>query len=372
MFFRAHRFSNKNMPMKSKNTIHPSDDLRKAIRNLTERIRKEDEAYDMETDRSFRLVMERVKAAKRHSKQRRLYVWAASAAAVIGILFAVNRWMGSGDTAPELNIALLNDTVAVQNDQVTLIAGNQALNLKDNASLQYDASGSSNAGQYALNQQTLPAQPSETHTLVVPRGKRANVVFSDGTRICINSGSRVVYPDVFDNDKREILVSGEVYLDVAQNPDRPFIVKTKGFDIRVLGTAFNVSAYDQEAAASVVLVRGSVQVSTGMNRKARLEPNQLVNIEGNELSVRQVDVAEYISWKDNLLLANEKPLPELFRKLELYYDCRIRYVPEVAALSLNGKLDLLPTVEAVLDNLCVSFPICYRTNESHEIEVNLK
>lgn len=358
--------------MKNNYTADTSEELRKATRNLTERIRKEDEANEMETDRSFRLVMERVKAAEKHSMHRRLYLWIASAAAVIGILFVVNRWQENRETVPELNIALLNDTVSIRNDQVTLIAGNQALSLKNNADLQYDAEGGSNAGLYALNRQSLPVRKNEMHKIVVPRGKRANVVFSDGTRICINSGSQVIYPDVFDKDKREILIAGEVYLDVAKNPDRPFIVKTKEFGIRVLGTAFNVSAYDKETAASVVLVRGSVQVTTGSDRKVRLKPNQLINIEGNELSVRQVNVAEYISWKDNLLLANEKPLAELFRKLELYYDCKIRYAPELTALSLNGKLDLLPTIEEVMDNLCVSFPIRYRTNESDEIDVSLK
>lgn len=358
--------------MENMDTPYTSEELRKATRNLTERIRKEDEINDMEIDRSFQLVMEQVKSAKSRSKLRRLYLWTASAAAMIAIVFILNRWQENREPEPELNIALLNDTVAVHSDQVTLIAGNQAFNLKNNASLKYDTEGGSNAGQYVLNKQAAPIPKNEMHKIVVPRGKRANVVFSDGTRICINSGSQVIYPDVFDNDKREILVSGEVYLDVTQNPDCPFIVKTKGFDIRVLGTAFNVSAYDQEAVASVVLVHGSVQVTTGNNHKARLAPNQLINIEGNELFVQPVDVAEYISWKDNMLLANEKSLVELFRKLELYYDCKIRYAPELSALSLNGKLDLLPTIEEVMDNLCLSFPIRYHTNESNEIEVSLK
>ncbi|MCC8171666.1 MAG: FecR family protein [Parabacteroides sp.] len=235
--------------MKNKHTADTAEELRKATRNLIERIRQEDEANEMKTDWSFEPVMEKVQAARSHAKRRRLYFRIASAAAVLALAFAVNLWYENRHTAPELSIALLNDTVAVRNDEVTLIAGNQALNLKNNAA------GGSNAEQYALNKRTMPAPESEMHKIVVPRGKRANVVFSDGTRININSGSQVIYPDVFDKDKREILVSGEVYLDVAENPERPFIVKTKGFDIRVLGTAFNVCAYDRETTASVVLVR---------------------------------------------------------------------------------------------------------------------
>lgn len=76
----------------------------------------------------------------------------------------------------------------------------------------------------------------------------------------INSGSHVIYPSDFDKDKREILVEGEVYLEVAKDPKRPFFVKTKDFDVKVLGTTFNVSAYKDDAIASVVLVEGKVEV----------------------------------------------------------------------------------------------------------------
>lgn len=155
------------------------------------------------------------------------------------------------------------------------------------------------------------------------------------------------------------MVEGEVYLDVAKRKDCPFVVKTREFDIRVLGTSFNVCAYREDEAASVVLVRGSVEVTTENKSKVRLAPNQLVDIKGNKTQVRKVDVSEYISWKDNLLLLHQRPVGDVLKKLERYYGCKIRYDAEITTLSLSGKLDLQTDITNVMDNLCLSLSLHY-------------
>lgn len=302
-----------------KSSNNPQE-LRKAARKLVERIRKADEVNSLEIDESFRVVMDRVKDAQSRSKSRRLYGWVASVAAAVGIFLVVNWWWGFSDPHSEKT-------------------------------------------------STLKAEMRE---IVVPEGKRLDAILSDGTKIYVNSGSKVIYPDVFDEEKREIHIEGEVYLDVAKNPDCPFIVKTRDFDISVLGTAFNVCAYSNETSASVVLVHGSVLVTTENKHKIQLEPNQLINIKGGETSICEVDVAEYISWKDNMLLANRKSLADIFRKLELYYGCKIQYDPKIVSMSLTGKLDLLPEIKDVIENLCLSFPLRYEVNDSNEIYVSLK
>ena len=131
------------------------------------------------------------------------------------------------DEGTELDIALLNDTTSICGDEVILITDNQAMNLKNDASLKYDTLGSSNIQQYALNTKISQASSvkNEMHQIMVPNGKRADITFSDGTRIYINSGSKVIYPDIFEERKREILVEGEVYLDESKRKDCPFVVK---------------------------------------------------------------------------------------------------------------------------------------------------
>lgn len=360
--------------MKENKSPYRSDELLKATQKLKQRIRETAEVDDREIEQSFRNVMGRVERAQPRSKRYLLYGWIASAVAVIGIVLATTWWGEKEETYSGLDFALLNDTTIVSTGEVTLIAGKQTMNLKNEAFLKYDVGGSSNIRQYVLNKQATQALhlENEIHTIVVPVGKRADIVFSDGTKMYVNSGSKVVYPDVFAEDKREILVEGEVYLDVAKNQDRPFVVKTKGFDIRVLGTSFNVCAYDGETSASVVLVRGSVVITTKDKQEVQLEPNQLIDIEGNETAIHPVDVSEYISWKDYMLQVNGKSLTDIFKKLELYYGCKIQYDPEIASMSLTGKLDLLPTIENVMENLCFSFSLHYTIHSSKEIYVSLK
>lgn len=92
----------------------------------------------------------------------------------------------------------------------------------------------------------------------------------------VNAASHVIYPSVFNDDKREIAVEGEVFLEVAHNPKVPFIVKTKGLDVKVLGTVFNVTAYEADDI-SVVLVNGRVEVNSSAKEKMILNPSQMVN-----------------------------------------------------------------------------------------------
>lgn len=354
--------------------IYYSDEFRKTVQNLTEKIREADEMEAVDIEGSFRKVMDRVEKSKRIPRRHRIYGWSISAAAAIGLILAIGWWNTRTEETTGLDIALLNDTIAICSDEVTLIADNQAMNLKNDASLKYDTLGSSNIQQYALNAKAARTSSlkSEMQQILVPDGKRADITFSDGTRIYINSGSKVIYPGTFEEHRREILVEGEVYLDVAKKKDCPFIVKTREFDIRVLGTSFNVCAYNDDEASSVVLVHGSVEVTTENKNKVRLAPNQLMDIKGNKTQVREVDVSEYISWKDNLLLLQQKPVGDVLKKLERYYGCKIRYDAEIAVMALSGKLDLQADITDVMDNLCLSLSLHYTVINKSEIYVSLK
>lgn len=361
--------------MKSRKAIYNSDEFRKTVQRLAEKIREADELESVDVEKSFQNVMKRVERGKRVSHRRPIYRWSLSIAAAIGLILVMIRWSTHTDEGTGLDMALLlNDTTSICGDEVILITNNQAVNLKNEASLKYDTLGSSNIQQYALNTKISRASSvkNEMHQIMVPNGKRVDITFSDGTRIYINSGSRVVYPDIFEERKREILVEGEVYLDVAKRKDCPFVVKTREFDIRVLGTSFNVCAYREDETSSVVLVCGSVEVTTENKDKVRLSPNQLVDIKGNKTQVRKVDVSEYISWKDNLLLLHQRPVGDVLKKLERYYGCKIRYDAEITTLSLSGKLDLQTDIADVMNNLCLSLSLHYTINDKNEIYVSLK
>ena len=194
--------------------------------------------------------------------------------------------------------------------------------------------------------------------LTVPEGEDVDMTLSDGTRLYVNSGSEVEIPSVFDPEKRKIRMTGEVYLEVAKDAERPFFVETEDFDVRVYGTSFNVSAYPEDGVSSVVLVEGSVAVSAG-DMTRFIEPGQKMEISGGRMDVSDVDVMEYVRWKDRIIITGGQTLDQIMQKLARYYGADISVSDEVAGMMMNGKLDLQEDLSSVLDNLCILLPLEY-------------
>lgn len=193
--------------------------------------------------------------------------------------------------------------------------------------------------------------------LIIPHGKHSKLTLSDGTMVYVNSGSRVIFPEVFTSKEREIFVDGEVYLDVKHDAKSPFIVRTNKMKVEVLGTSFNVSAYEDEQEQSVVLVSGSVVVCTYDNRETCLLPNQKMTYTNDSHLVTVVDVNQYTSWKEGYLICNEEAFPFLMRKLSRYYGRAIECDSSLSTYLANGKLDLKNNFENVMNGLKEIFPI---------------
>lgn len=206
--------------------------------------------------------------------------------------------------------------------------------------------------------------------IVVPKGQRASVVLSDGTRVNVNAGTRLIYPARFATDRREIVVEGEVFLDVTPDPSRPFIVKANGFDVKVLGTRFNVCAYKDDAMASVVLVEGKVEVRTNGNEKVILAPNQLIEINEEGSNIKDVNVFEYICWKDDLMVLDNHKVGEIFNKLARYYGRTILFDKEIGEIPISGKLDLRGKLEDVIHIVCQSFYLKQETDQNNRIIIS--
>lgn len=194
--------------------------------------------------------------------------------------------------------------------------------------------------------------------LTVPEGEHVDMTLPDGTRLYVNSGSEVEIPSVFDAEKREIRMTGEVYLEVAKDAGRPFFVETEEFDVRVYGTSFNVSAYPEDGVSSVVLVEGSVAVSSGGMTRF-IEPGQKVEIAGGRMAVSEVDVMEYVSWKDRIIITDGQTLDSIMQKLARYYGVEITVSESAGGMMMSGKLDLQEDLSSVLDNLCILLPLEY-------------
>ena len=175
-----------------------------------------------------------------------------------------------------------------------LIDGSKRI-VNDPDGLSYQVEDTSICGEIAYNE------------ITVPRGGEYKVTLDDGTRIWVNSESYIRFPVVFHGDERRIWVSGEVFLEVTKDAERPFIVNTEKLDIKVLGTQFNVRAYPDEKCIQTTLVEGCVQVDNLRGKVAVLLPSeQLVYdaLDGNH-EVREVDTELYTSWVDGKFYFNK-------------------------------------------------------------------
>ena len=298
-----------------------------------------------------------------------------SVAASIAVLLSVGLyfWMDMKKDA-SMSLALLeNNTSSLSGEEIVLIESDDKMQLKDESSIKYDVDGKSNVEQHVVKKEIAEEKKEkkeEINQIIVPKGRRADITFSDGTKMYVNAGTRVFYPAVFKTDKREILVEGEVYLDVAKDPSRPFIVKTNSFDVKVLGTQFNVCAYKEDVSASVVLVNGQVEVNAGKNNKSILSPNQMMKINDKSVDIKEVDVFEYICWKDNMMMLNDRKVGETLDRLSRYYGRNIWYNEEIGNIPISGKLDLRENMEDVINIICQLMFLQYKTDANNNIIIS--
>lgn len=259
------------------------------------------------------------------------------------------------------------DSQSIQD--VTLITSKEQLNLDEDAFIKYTKEGKVAVNSQVIKdivekQETLEGEV-EYNQLLVPAGKRARIELSDGTRLVVNSQSKVIYPRRFKGNIRKIYAQGEVFLEVAHDRKHPFVVESDDFNLRVLGTKFNISNYRGETT-NIVLVEGSVEVSDKNENKALMTPSDLLNITNGTIAYqKQVDVAEYISWVDGIMLLNGNDLSTIIRRLSIYYGIPIQCDPIIGKEKVYGKLDLKDDIDEVIE--CIQQTLSFNVEKNDTI-----
>jgi ferric-dicitrate binding protein FerR (iron transport regulator) len=192
----------------------------------------------------------------------------------------------------------------------------------------------------------------------VPFGQRQKIRLSDGTLVQLNSGSSLTFPAIFTGKNREVYLKGEGFFEVSRNEKFPFIVKTDHIDIKVLGTKFNVSAYVDERLVSAVLVEGKVNVSHKNQILAddefTLKPGQgcFYTVSNQKTVVNDVDIDDYILWKDGLYKFQNMPLVDIVNRVQRYYNQSVQIEGEkLADILVSGKLVLSGDFQEVMQYL---------------------
>lgn len=216
------------------------------------------------------------------------------------------------------------------------------------------------------NEQT---EDSKMNEVIIPYGKKSQLILEDGTKVWLNAGSRMAFPSRFNKKKREVFLEGEAYFEVAHNKSQPFWVNTNDISIRVLGTKFNISAYRSDYLTEAVLIEGKVSVSERstlgfLNEETILSPHQKAsyNKEKQTISVRnEPDVEFVIAWTEGWFKFSKQSLNEVLNKLQRYYNVQFVYDNEFSTSDLiSGKLDLKDSIDQVMNALSDVANLHYR------------
>lgn len=253
-----------------------------------------------------------------------------------------------------------SDTKLILSENNTVVLNNKE------SSIQYEEDAIKADDNFILKEESSPY-----NQLITPYGKRSTITLSDGTKAWVNAGSKLTYPAEFSKEKREIYVDGEIYIEVSEDKKRPFVIKTRQMDINVLGTKFNVSAYEADKENSVVLLSGSVSISPGThNKNIILKPNQMYSgLEGSH-SVENVDASIHILWTRGLYQFESEKLDNIVTRLERYYGIRIECDATIAELKCSGKLDMKDDMNKLLEELSRALPIQYQQNTDGSYTIN--
>ena len=187
--------------------------------------------------------------------------------------------------------------------------------------------------------------------IVVGRNDTMHVTLPDGSRVIANSRTQLSYPTVFRGHTRDVSIKGEGYFEVVHNAQRPFIIHTDHFNVKVLGTKFSVDNYDNRSAG-VTLLEGLVEVETRNNDRVRIHPNERLNISGEQfVSREQVSPTDYFAHLQGILNLNGNELGDVASRLTNYFGQKIVVDRSLQHQRLYGKLIIRDSISTVLSNL---------------------
>ncbi|NPA36560.1 MAG: FecR family protein [Chlorobi bacterium] len=216
------------------------------------------------------------------------------------------------------------------------------------------------------NKDSLKGKQIKYNYLTIPRGGQYFIVLADGTKVWLNSDSKIKYPTEFiDGNTRMVeLLYGEAYFDVSPSTSHrgsKFIVRTQMQKVEVVGTEFNIKAYSNEQYIYTTLIEGKIFIDNGTVKKI-LEPNQQskINVKNNDLEIASIDVYDVISWKKGVFSFKEKTLYEITMVLSRWYDVNFVFEnQEIKNIKFNGVLDKKQSITTILSILKMSINIDY-------------
>jgi len=311
-------------------------------------------------------------------KMHALWRWssvAAIALVVAGAGYFIMNYKGKNDTTAKITTTTPADIPPARDGAI--------LTLADGSHIVLDSLGNGvvttqNGAQVTLKDGALTYGKDAGSTtpvynnLSTPRGRQFQLILPDGSKAWLNAASSLRYPTAFTGNERRVEVSGEVYFEVAKNTKMPFRVTippppggdrggpkpdgAKGAEIEVLGTQFNVNAYQNETAVRTTLVEGSLKVvnlpPNGNTASVVLTPGkQAIITPDTRLKVADADVDKAIAWKRGIFNFEDAGLEEVMRQIERWYDIEVVYEKNVPDIKFGGKMSNDVSLQGLLKSL---------------------
>ncbi|WP_144008885.1 FecR family protein [Pedobacter africanus] len=230
--------------------------------------------------------------------------------------------------------------------------GNKAvLTLADGSQVTLDSAGPESVYHMKAVAPLAADEQPAYNTISTPLGGQYQLVLADGSKVWLNAGSSIRFPIAFGQTERSVAIKGEVYFEIAKDKKRPFKVQSGRQQLEVLGTHFNVNAYDDEAEIKTTLLEGSVKVREGAHgQTAMLKPGQQARLSGStgQMDVVKVDIEEAVSWKNGYFIFDNEEIHSVMRKISRWYGVEVVYANAQISENFGGTISKFENVSQVL------------------------
>lgn len=330
------------------------------------------------TELWIKIEIENKKNLRTRLNRKKTYLYSSMVACLLIAVGVISYFFVREQTPGRMDIKdiALSMTDDISNEIQLILPDNETIELNEKSAdivIEKDGDITINSkkiggiSQQKEKQRQAPA--SSYNHLIVPYGRHSSLTLSDGTKMHINSGSKVVFPNHFSETERQIFVNGEVYLEVVPNKKAPFYIRTDQMDVQVLGTTVNVTAYEHDNRQSVVLVTGSVKVITRDKQVTQLSPSQMLDYSNGKRAVSTVNTYEYTCWKDGYFIYTKESLGNIMNQLSRYYGVKIVCDSGIISTSCSGKLDLKENLNKVMQDLSDILRIDFLLQDNNEYKV---
>ena len=312
------------------------------------------------------------KERRGHSGRIRIVRWVAVVAAVWVLALGVTLWMTFGKKENVAPLPVASKIIPAGEKKATLtLADGTEVHVEEKTPNVLQETGINieySNGEIVYHKSEEKTTEVVYNKLEVPRGGECMIKLDDGTKVWVNAETKLKYPVAFVGDRREVVLDGEAFFDVAKN-EKPFIVKTSFGDVRVLGTAFGISAYASEPESYTTLVRGKVSVEReGIKPVVILPGEQVVTSKDGKMIKQQVDVEEFVGWKDGIYVFKEKSLGEIMKTLERWYNISVDFQDKsLVDLPFTGNLKRYDDINVFFDALTRTGDMKYRVEGNQVI-----